>query len=123
MGFSSIEQKREYQRKWVAARRNDFFKDKSCVKCGSTERLELDHIDRATKVSNSIWSWSEPRRLKEIEKCQVLCYDHHLEKTITETTVGHGGGWGGIRGCKCDLCLSRKRESNAEWMRKYRQGA
>lgn len=76
--------KREYQRKWIANRRAEFFKDKSCAKCGSTESLELDHIDRLTKVSNSIWSWSQVRREEELAKCQVLCSDCHLKKTSQE---------------------------------------
>lgn len=75
------EQKREYQRRWLAQRRADFFADKKCVKCGSTDRMELDHIDPATKIANNIWSWTESRRLSEIAKCQVLCHDCHIIKT------------------------------------------
>jgi hypothetical protein len=75
------EEKRTYQRRWIARRRGEFFADKVCVKCGSTDRLELDHIDPSTKVANSIWSWSLPRRQAEIAKCQVLCYKHHKEKS------------------------------------------
>ena len=76
----------KYQREWVAKRRADFFKDKKCVQCGSTERLELDHIDRETKESHSIWSWSEVRRLAEIAKCQVLCHECHRLKTRKENS-------------------------------------
>lgn len=73
--------KRDYQRKWIAKRRADFMEDKSCEHCGATENLELDHIDQTTKISHSIWSWSEPRRLAEIAKCQILCNDCHKIKT------------------------------------------
>lgn len=75
----------EYQREWVAERRKRFFADKSCVECGSTDRLELDHIDRTTKISNRIWSWREDRRLAEISKCQILCHDCHKEKSSLES--------------------------------------
>ena len=69
--------------------RNEYFSDKSCVKCGSKENLELDHIDPKTKdpklvgSSGSLWLWSVARRDTELSKCQVLCKIHHDEKTKT----------------------------------------
>lgn len=81
---------RKYKREWVAKRKAEWFSDKYCVVCGSTETLELDHIDRSTKVSHSIWSWSEIRRNEELAKCQVLCHDHHLEKTVLENKQVQG---------------------------------
>jgi len=80
MGYSG-DKKREYQRKWVAARRADYFKDKFCVDCGSNSNLELDHVDPETKIAHAIWSWSETRRLQEIEKCLVRCKECHLTKS------------------------------------------
>jgi len=77
------EAKRAYQRKWIAARRVAFFQDKRCVQCGGTERLELDHIDPARKITHNIWSWSQPRRETELQKCRVLCEGCH-EKRTTE---------------------------------------
>lgn len=62
----------------------DFFEGKSCVQCGSTENLELDHIDRTTKIDHKIWSWTRVKREAEIAKCQVLCHDCHKEKTRAE---------------------------------------
>ena len=56
-----------------------------CIGCGTTIQLELDHIDPTTKqcdpakslgaktISQHIWN--------EIDKCQLLCYDCHREKT------------------------------------------
>lgn len=75
------DKKREYQREWVAKRRRDWFKDKTCVRCGSTESLELDHIDPADKVCHRIWSWSKSRVAVETAKCQVLCNPCHQIKT------------------------------------------
>lgn len=72
---------RNYQREWIKKRRNSWFQDKCCVKCKSTKNLELDHIDPYSKISNHIWSWSKERRIQELEKCQVLCYSCHKEKT------------------------------------------
>ena len=56
-----------------------------CVKCGSKERLELDHINPEEKEWNpkrSMCSKNLTERFwKEIDKCQLLCYDCHKEKT------------------------------------------
>ncbi len=49
--------------------------------CGSWNDLELDHINPETKVSHNIWSWSEKRRIKELKKCQPLCFGCHKKKS------------------------------------------
>lgn len=87
---------REYQRQWIANRRASWFAGKVCTACGSTERLELDHIDPSTKVDSKIWSWAESRRLAELEKCQPLCRDCHYKKTAaynTESMRGRPNIW------------------------------
>lgn len=107
MGYKSAEAQREYQREWIAARRAEFFKDKKCVRCGSRESLELDHIDPSMKVDHKIWSWSQERRDEEIAKCQVLCKPCHVEKTGADIEPPHGTNsrytskkWK----CRCELC-------------------
>ena len=104
------EKLREYQRKWTAERRKLFFSDKSCVKCGSVDRLELDHVNPVQKVSHRIWSWSIKRREEEIAKCQVLCYSCHKKKTSAEATKNQPCG--SIvryeKGCRCELCRKTK---------------
>lgn len=79
--MATPEAQREYQRNWIARRRAIFFADKVCSRCGSDSKLELDHIDPKTKISNSIWSWSQARQSIEIAKCQILCRSCHSEKT------------------------------------------
>jgi hypothetical protein len=88
------ETKREYDRKWIAKRRSDFFQDKTCVNCDSSDRLELDHKDPALKIDHKIWSWSEVHRNEEIAKCQVLCHDCHVKKTTEnkEHALGENNG-------------------------------
>lgn len=88
MPYKNLEAKQEYQRQWIAKRRAEFFEGKVCVTCGSKDRLELDHIDRTTKVASSIWSWSQERRNEEIAKCQVLCHGCHLDKTKIQMDRG-----------------------------------
>lgn len=86
---------------------------KSCVKCGSTQSLEVDHIDPALKVTHSVWSWSIPRRTVELAKCQVLCTECHKAKTRADRPLPEHGTisrYGSIHKCRCDLC----RKANAE---------
>jgi len=68
----------------MRSRRASFFYGKACVRCGTSEDLELDHIDRTTKVSNNVWSWASARREAELAKCQVLCHDCHKKKSAKE---------------------------------------
>lgn len=123
MPFKSFEARREYQRKyqreWLAKRRVEWFADKSCVNCGSTKSLELDHIDPSTKVSHNIWSWSAERRDEEVAKCQVLCVDCHMLKSIAAgAQTAHGKRWMYEKyGCRCVSCRQAKSNHNATRVR------
>ena len=60
-----------------------------CVVCGTTESLEIDHIDPSTKSfvlngNNLNWAWET--LLPEIHKCQLLCRSHHIEKSAKEAS-------------------------------------
>lgn len=115
MGYTG-EAKRMYQRQWVAQRRAEWFEDKSCAQCGSTECLELDHIERKTKVSNAIWSWSKVRREAELAKCQVLCVSCHRQKTTEELRQKrHGTSTMYRNGCRCDPCKERQKKRMRTW--------
>lgn len=117
MPYKDRATQREYARKWVAARRAEWFADKACVQCGSTDRMELDHIDRFTKVNHAVWSWTKARREAELAKCQVLCSTHHLEKTLrerTKTEHGHAGMYQ-THGCHCQLCRAWKAASDKKY--------
>lgn len=103
--------RKAYNRAWMAARRAAFFLGRSCVLCGATERLELDHIDPKCKTTNAIWSWSQERREAELTKCQVLCRSCHRLKTNRENSlryskpIQHGTARGyKNRGCRCSEC-------------------
>lgn len=118
MPYADKEQQREYQRNWIAQRRTAFFADKSCVKCGSRDRLEIDHIDSNQKVDHRIWSWSDERRNAELTKCQVLCFAHHREKTweIDRERAEHGTGARYQNySCRCEECRAWKRQSDAKY--------
>jgi len=112
--MATPDEQRDYQRKWLQKRRDEYLADKSCVECGSTDRLEIDHKDRASKANHRIWSWSEERRAVELAKCQVLCHEHHLAKTKAEeaATRKHGTRRMYYRGCGCEPCAEAVRKYN-----------
>lgn len=122
MGYVG-DQKREYQRKWLQKRRQDWIDSQGgvCVVCGSDDRLEVDHIDRSLKTMEpaSIWSRKEEVREKELENCQVLCYTHHLEKTNDEKEAEHGTHsryTSAKHKCRCEDC----RKAHAEYAKNSR---
>jgi hypothetical protein len=114
MAYATREIQREYQRQWCAKKRADYMAGKSCVVCGSTTNLEVDHIDPQQKVTHRIWSWSAERRAAELAKCQILCTVHHKEKTRAQRPVPEHGTVSRYSSkahkCRCDLC----RKANAE---------
>lgn len=81
MPYKNKEKRKEYAKLWRRGRRTEYFKNKVCIKCGSTEQLELDHIDPKLKTTHNIWSWSKQRQQEELKKCQILCKKCHLDKT------------------------------------------
>ncbi len=76
---------RVFQREWLARRRARWLIENGpCAQCGSSESLEIDHVDRTQKISHRVWGWKPERRAAELLKCQVLCYACHKKKTILE---------------------------------------
>lgn len=97
-----------YQSAWARKRREDWLKENGpCVKCGSWDNLEIDHIDPATKITHNIWSWTEEKRKIELQKCQILCHSCHINKTWEgkrRIDKPHGTRSRYDGGCKCSLC-------------------
>jgi hypothetical protein len=81
--YADLETRRMYARKWIAARRKEWFEDKSCVDCGKVDDLQLDHVNPREKISHRIWSWSRDRRESELAKCVARCSECHFVKTTT----------------------------------------
>ena len=96
-----------------------------CSTCGTTEDLEFDHKQQETKNKNVtlMTGVSEARFWAEVEKCQLLCKDCHIKKSLKETgkqsVKGVHGTYGNYRhhGCRCNKCKA----ANAEATRKYRE--
>jgi hypothetical protein len=102
----------------------------ACGNCGSTQDLQFDHTDAASKsfeISAGIRDgYSRERLAAELAKCQLLCLPHHMEKSYASgdlKTVPHGGGRTGKHGCKCDPCRLRKNEYLRELKRARRAAA
>lgn len=93
-----------------------------CVHCGTTERLEFDHIDNdrngeLERCVSRLFSCSWERITVELNKCQLLCKTCHGKKTAKDH------GWGKLvhgvlstytnKKCRCEKC----REANNTYMR------
>lgn len=120
MPLATKEAQREYQRQWIAKRRADYFDGKSCVNCGSLDKLELDHIDPSTKIDSHIWSWSITRREEELVKCQVLCHTCHLEKTLKSYPERQHGTSAMYKqeNCRCVECRAYIARVKREWRKR-----
>ena len=100
----------------------------SCVSCGTDERLDFDHVDPRTKVSEISVAiaacWSRQRLLVELDKCQLLCRPCHIDKSAANLDgriVAHGGGASGKKNCKCIPCKTRKAAYMAGYKRRKKQ--
>jgi len=127
MGYKDREQQRAYQLAWVQRRRGKWIAEHGpCAQCGSWDRPEVDHVDRAAKAMEParIWSLSAAKREAELARCQVLCHDCHLDKTRAESTVlpPHGTraryARHGEDRCRCQLC----RDAATQYERERREG-
>lgn len=128
------DRKREYQREWLQRRRAEYLSDKSCAMCGSTEELEIDHVDPNTKdprlkrsSGGRMFGWSKEHREAELVKCQVLCGKCHLDKTLRDrrkTDHGRGHMYQHFK-CRCELCKAWKLAENRRYneVRKARRTA
>lgn len=97
-----------------------------CAQCGSTDNLEFDHIDPTIKsfVITEEWGCSEKVFNEELDKCQLLCKEHHILKSIKEAgklpaknTNNRHGTLSMYRYCKCELCVAEHTKYCREWKR------
>jgi len=121
MPYASKAAQSAYQNRWLKQRRLAWIQSHGpCAVCGSSFRLQVDHIDPAKKVSHRIWSWSAVRREGELAKCQVLCLKHHREKTAAARAAKYKHGTDSMynHGCHCAYCTEAHRMTVARWRAK-----
>lgn len=91
-----------------------------CVRCGSVEDLEFDHIDPSTKISTIgklASTASEEKLWTEVAKCQLLCKACHKEKSKQEDgqrrPITHGKYHAAYRyKCHCIECDEYRKNRN-----------
>jgi 5-methylcytosine-specific restriction endonuclease McrA len=120
----------QYQRQLHARRRAEVITALGgcCQRCGSTDNLQLDHIDAGTKRFDISTLFRRSALLAaELAKCQLLCRPCHLAKTkergentgggrnkLTEIPHGTNSGYTYWK-CRCDSCRTAQRAYKARW--------
>lgn len=98
----------------------------TCRVCGGSNDLQIDHKDPKTKEFSvtRILTFSKERLQKELKKCQVLCKDHHNEKTLREcgkkVAKGTHGTVSSYRYCHCESCRKAHNEYVKNWKKNKR---
>lgn len=116
---------RKYMKRRYHSRRNaaiEFLGGK-CVVCGTTEKLEFDHIDPKKKkyAILEMRGLGDAKFWDEIKKCQLLCEEHHRWKSVDD--MGHEHATHGSltmyshHKCRCELC----RKANWDYIRARRE--
>ena len=83
--MKSKEQHRKYNLQYYYNKRNKLIQKLGghCVMCGSTENLEFDHINSSDKSFGvgAHMQYGEDHLQPELDKCQLLCHNCHIQKT------------------------------------------
>lgn len=113
MPHKSKEMSREYHRAYYRKRRAKIveYMGGKCALCGSTDGLEVDHVDRSKKSFSVGDRLTLESLIEELEKCQLLCGECHKKKTASENEgFTHGTMYGWMKKkCRCELCLKARR--------------
>ena len=109
---------REYMKAHKQARRARLVEmlGGKCVRCGSTEDLEFDHIDAASKrftiCSDLTRAWD--LLVEEALKTQLLCKDCHVAKGAEDRPdTPHGRHRYIYWQCRCKVCRAANAEASA----------
>lgn len=100
-----------------------------CARCGSTDKLQVDHIDRTKKSFNITPMFVKIESLDEImdeiKKCQLLCPTCHTSKSIEERGLkvakGTHGTLSSYRYCKCPECVAAHAKYCADWKKRKKR--
>lgn len=131
------EQKKRYaqaeRERWLARKAEGIaLLGGKCIRCGSIQDLEFDHIDRNTKLFNpNKGTRKYDAWLKEVKKCQLLCKACHKEKSHESGDTGFQQRYGNIEHgtpwmynkykCRCTSCKEAWSIYRREWRRKRKE--
>ena len=124
--WRTLKEKKEYFRKNYLQRRIKQLelcaslhnKEVQCFKCDSKDNLELDHINREDKAFSIN---KKMLNINELNKCQILCYNCHKEKTRLERQNNNHGSPRMCKRCSCNICKKAKRELNYKYKQSSKQ--
>lgn len=102
---SRLLRNKEKKRVWIS-------ENGPCVKCGSWNQIEIDHIvpvGRRNYDNVDIFGWAPERLKKELQNCQCLCNACHCKKSADEKrgvrrNPNHGLNSYARHGCRCEVC-------------------
>lgn len=121
--------KKEYKRKWDKETYQRQRKEVitllggKCVKCGSIDKLEIDHINPKTKTITftRLYKSIKEKFYEELKKCQLLCKSCHSYKSIfdrgTKVAKGTHGTLSAYKYCHCELC----KKAHDGYMKKWKK--
>lgn len=116
---------RAYHRRYYQLRRKKLIDHLGgrCAVCGKTEDLHIDHVEKDKKAFAISHKMSIKNNVEELKKCQLLCSEHHHEKTAQENRgITHGKTTAWMRyKCRCDICEVARRKWYLERNRKRRE--
>lgn len=99
-----------------------------CVKCQSTKRLEVAHInpeDKSFYVSGGALRKSWETILEELKKCHLICQECNKEKKrlyMGKNKIEHGtASMYTNNKCRCDACRAAWNAYSRKYTQKYRE--
>jgi 5-methylcytosine-specific restriction endonuclease McrA len=87
-----------------------------CVRCGTTDDLEFDHVDPSTKRFTIGGNLSRPWDVlvQEAKRCQLLCNPCHRKKAPEDyPETPHGLYRYADLGCRCEVCRAANAAKSA----------
>ena len=70
--YADASAKARYQREWMRLRRRAWLHGRCCSCCGGTQDLQLKSRGPG-QIPKGFWSWSDERRARVLENCDVIC--------------------------------------------------
>lgn len=133
MHFYADERKQaEYQQRYQPSYQRRRYEEKHaaliahlggrCIRCGSLNDLQFDHVDPSTKCFSIMerWKLSIEDLAEELAKCQLLCHPCHAEKHAA-VLAEHGTVRRYRQGCRQECCRRAVREQRQKYPRRRKR--